>query len=117
MNSIVCVCLVLAVASLSAAIVLPEGFQFPNVCEGVRCRQEGYQCVQHMNPSIFCTVGTPCPRIPKCVRVPKSGLCPRLVDMPMGTCAQMCGGDHHCLDDQKCCSNGCGMQCVDPLWL
>merc|ERR1719336_3404562 len=32
-----------------------------------------------------------------------------------GICVQECGHDGECKDGLVCCSNGCGMQCVEPV--
>uniref|UniRef100_A0A672K083 WAP domain-containing protein n=1 Tax=Sinocyclocheilus grahami TaxID=75366 RepID=A0A672K083_SINGR len=44
----------------------------------------------------------------------KPGVCPKinLEDDMIGDCAEMCSQDGHCPDDEKCCSNGCGHQCM-----
>ncbi|XP_043104462.1 waprin-Phi1-like [Puntigrus tetrazona] len=46
----------------------------------------------------------------------KPGICPEsdLAEARLGVCAEMCSRDSDCLKDQKCCSNGCGHQCVPP---
>ncbi|XP_026119990.1 perlwapin-like isoform X4 [Carassius auratus] len=43
----------------------------------------------------------------------KPGVCPDDKDM-IGACVEKCFGDRECPDDQKCCSNGCGHQCMPP---
>uniref|UniRef100_A0A8C5FZT3 WAP domain-containing protein n=1 Tax=Gouania willdenowi TaxID=441366 RepID=A0A8C5FZT3_GOUWI len=30
-----------------------------------------------------------------------------------GICIHECANDHDCPDSQKCCSNGCGQQCLE----
>uniref|UniRef100_A0A8C1PAC4 WAP domain-containing protein n=1 Tax=Cyprinus carpio TaxID=7962 RepID=A0A8C1PAC4_CYPCA len=42
----------------------------------------------------------------------KPGLCPE----PVGPrpCLEMCSGDNSCPNNQKCCSTGCGHQCMPP---
>uniref|UniRef100_A0A8C2EGI6 WAP domain-containing protein n=1 Tax=Cyprinus carpio TaxID=7962 RepID=A0A8C2EGI6_CYPCA len=40
------------------------------------------------------------------------GSCPKPVGF--GLCAEMCSGDSSCPNNQKCCSNGCGHQCMAP---
>ena len=32
-----------------------------------------------------------------------------------GICSEECGSDDDCNSDQKCCSNGCGHTCMDPV--
>uniref|UniRef100_A0A672L8E1 WAP domain-containing protein n=1 Tax=Sinocyclocheilus grahami TaxID=75366 RepID=A0A672L8E1_SINGR len=46
----------------------------------------------------------------------KPGVCPRnnVEEALLGVCAEMCSHDSDCPDDQKCCSNGCGHQCMPP---
>ncbi|XP_058616626.1 waprin-Rha1-like isoform X2 [Onychostoma macrolepis] len=46
----------------------------------------------------------------------KPGMCPRnnVEEAMMGLCAELCSHDSDCPDDQKCCSNGCGHECMAP---
>ena len=32
-----------------------------------------------------------------------------------GICSEECSSDDDCNNDQKCCSNGCGHTCMDPI--
>ncbi|KAF4097430.1 hypothetical protein G5714_021438 [Onychostoma macrolepis] len=43
----------------------------------------------------------------------KPGLCPS-ENHGAGLCVEECFYDTDCLNDQKCCSNGCGHQCMAP---
>lgn len=59
-----------------------------------------------------------CPPVPACLPK-KNGQCPFLV--PPGTegstidsCEYECRSDSHCEGTKRCCSNGCGTQCVEP---
>ncbi len=45
----------------------------------------------------------------------KSGQCPFLVPVSVDTCDNECMADEDCDGTLKCCSNGCGTQCVEPL--
>ncbi len=42
----------------------------------------------------------------------KPGACPK--KLGVGVCAEMCSHDSDCPKNQKCCSNGCGHQCMPP---
>ncbi len=46
----------------------------------------------------------------------KPGVCPKNnVEVAVsGVCAEMCSHDSDCPKNQKCCSNGCGHQCMVP---
>ncbi len=46
----------------------------------------------------------------------KPGVCPKNnVEVAVsGVCAEMCSHDGDCPKNQKCCSNGCGHQCMVP---
>ncbi|XP_058616625.1 waprin-Phi1-like isoform X1 [Onychostoma macrolepis] len=48
--------------------------------------------------------------------IAKPGMCPRnnVEEAMMGLCAELCSHDSDCPDDQKCCSNGCGHECMAP---
>uniref|UniRef100_A0A672M2R0 WAP domain-containing protein n=1 Tax=Sinocyclocheilus grahami TaxID=75366 RepID=A0A672M2R0_SINGR len=48
------------------------------------------------------------------VDIKKPGVCPKinLEDDMIGVCAELCSQDGHCPNDEKCCSNGCGHQCM-----
>jgi hypothetical protein len=47
----------------------------------------------------------------------KSGQCPYLIPATAGSCDYECRSDLNCKGTAKCCSNGCGTQCVEPLML
>jgi hypothetical protein len=44
----------------------------------------------------------------------KVGECPS-VRNDTGICLQNCTYDKECAGNQKCCSNGCGHMCVEPV--
>ncbi len=43
----------------------------------------------------------------------KPGVCPS-EPLGIGLCVEMCSLDSNCPNDEKCCSNGCGHQCMAP---
>lgn len=43
----------------------------------------------------------------------KPGVCPRR-RLGYGRCAEFCSKDSDCPDKEKCCSNGCGHECMAP---
>ncbi len=45
----------------------------------------------------------------------KAGMCPAVDPEMAGICIQQCNDDGGCDGDKKCCSNGCGNVCVDPV--
>ncbi|XP_034446245.1 WAP four-disulfide core domain protein 18 [Hippoglossus hippoglossus] len=44
----------------------------------------------------------------------KPGTCPPRT-WGAGLCAEFCSSDCDCPDNEKCCSNGCGHQCIAPF--
>ena len=47
--------------------------------------------------------------------IPKLGECPIVEPSSFGICVQECDNDNGCSGEKKCCSNGCGNTCMDPL--
>uniref|UniRef100_A0A4W5NR72 WAP domain-containing protein n=1 Tax=Hucho hucho TaxID=62062 RepID=A0A4W5NR72_9TELE len=43
----------------------------------------------------------------------KPGMCPRR-RWGSGMCAEFCSNDSDCPNDEKCCHNGCGHECIAP---
>ncbi|XP_034660156.1 uncharacterized protein LOC117896182 [Drosophila subobscura] len=82
-------------------------------CENVSCGQ-GKEC---RVVDVSCE-GEYCPPVPACLPR-KPGQCPYLVppgpdNLDANTCAYECRTDAHCEGSRRCCSNGCGTQCVEP---
>lgn len=82
-------------------------------CDGVSC-VDGQEC---RTVEVSCE-GEYCPPVPACLPR-KPGQCPFLI--PPGNdgsstdfCDYECRSDYHCEGDMRCCSNGCGTQCVSP---
>ncbi|XP_072039204.1 uncharacterized protein [Amphiura filiformis] len=46
---------------------------------------------------------------------PKAGLCPAIAAGTVGRCVTFCRQDSHCQGADKCCSNGCGSECMQPV--
>ncbi|XP_072940017.1 WAP four-disulfide core domain protein 18-like [Epargyreus clarus] len=44
----------------------------------------------------------------------RPGSCP--IPKGAGTCDERCSGDSSCPQPQKCCSNGCGHHCMQPIY-
>ncbi|EDW80868.1 uncharacterized protein Dwil_GK11329 [Drosophila willistoni] len=82
-------------------------------CENVSCG-DGKEC---RIVDVSCE-GEYCPPVPACLPR-KAGQCPYLVppgpdNLDANTCAYECRTDAHCDGTRRCCSNGCGTQCVEP---
>ncbi|CAH1785155.1 unnamed protein product, partial [Owenia fusiformis] len=45
----------------------------------------------------------------------KPGMCPRIDSDSAGICTHECDKDDRCQGKKKCCSNGCGKICVNPI--
>ena len=43
------------------------------------------------------------------------GMCPRVDGDVVGTCVDECVHDMDCGGTSKCCSNGCGHVCSEPI--
>ncbi|XP_055371709.1 uncharacterized protein LOC129605792 [Condylostylus longicornis] len=80
-------------------------------CEGVNC-SNGKEC---RTVEVSCEEEY-CPPVPACLPR-KAGQCPFLVPPSpdnANTCDYECRTDSHCEGTKRCCSNGCGTQCVEP---
>uniref|UniRef100_I3J1M3 WAP domain-containing protein n=1 Tax=Oreochromis niloticus TaxID=8128 RepID=I3J1M3_ORENI len=44
----------------------------------------------------------------------KPGVCP-LMKYIRADCTESCSKDSDCPDNEKCCSNGCGHECMPPV--
>ncbi|XP_017874547.1 PREDICTED: uncharacterized protein LOC108621630 [Drosophila arizonae] len=92
-------------------------------CPACQCRDpcENVDC----GPSKECRIvdvsceGEYCPPVPACLPR-KPGQCPYLVppgptdNLDTNVCSYECRTDAHCEGTRRCCSNGCGTQCVEP---
>ncbi|KYO19109.1 WAP four-disulfide core domain protein 18 [Alligator mississippiensis] len=45
----------------------------------------------------------------------KLGRCPMIPPGTVGTCIHGCDHDGDCPGVKKCCSNGCGQECMEPI--
>ncbi|XP_050296435.1 kielin/chordin-like protein [Anthonomus grandis grandis] len=78
-------------------------------CSGVTCNEdEQCQLVEVSCKDHYC------PPVPACLPK-KVGQCPYLVPAASPTCDFECNSDLACNGTMRCCSNGCGTQCIEPL--
>uniref|UniRef100_A0AAZ3QTT8 WAP domain-containing protein n=1 Tax=Oncorhynchus tshawytscha TaxID=74940 RepID=A0AAZ3QTT8_ONCTS len=63
-------------------------------------------CLCGKSCSLTCLLKLCCPKA-------KPGVCPRR-PWGVGTCAEFCSNDSDCPNDEKCCYNGCGHNCIAP---
>ncbi|KAJ8960315.1 hypothetical protein NQ318_004047, partial [Aromia moschata] len=80
-------------------------------CSSVTC-QEDEQC---QLVEVSCKDHY-CPPVPSCLPK-KVGQCPYLIPATTTSCDFECNSDMACNGTMRCCSNGCGTQCTEPLLL
>ncbi|XP_074036900.1 uncharacterized protein [Leptinotarsa decemlineata] len=73
--------------------------------DGEECQLVEVSCKDHY-----------CPPVPACLPK-KVGQCPYLVPASTTSCDFECNSDMACNGTMRCCSNGCGTQCIEPLLL
>jgi len=78
-------------------------------CQDIICRDNEVCTMIHVN----CTSEEYCPAVPVCLTI-KPGQCPYLIPHS-SDCTLQCRNDYECASNEKCCSNGCGTQCVIPI--
>ncbi|CAH1111232.1 unnamed protein product [Psylliodes chrysocephalus] len=80
-------------------------------CTGISCNEdEQCQLVEVSCKDHYC------PPVPACLPK-KTGQCPYLVPASTTSCDFECNSDMACNGTTRCCSNGCGTQCIEPLLL
>lgn len=85
--------------------------QCKDPCNGVACSDnEQCQLVEVSCKDYYC------PPVPACLPR-KTGQCPYLVPASNSFCDFECNSDLACNGTAKCCSNGCGTHCTEPLQL
>ncbi|XP_071535769.1 uncharacterized protein [Panulirus ornatus] len=109
-------CVPVVEASAAPACPLGEPYTLPETNATLACSPraralecpQGYSCFA--DDSTVEGVCCPSPGNSK-----KAGQCPFLVPVLSGNCDLECSDDSHCPGDAKCCSNGCGTQCIQPI--
>ncbi|CAI5647194.1 unnamed protein product [Oreochromis niloticus] len=83
------------------------------------------ECPWHLNLTLTRMGCEDCPRDHTCCVYdgeevclpsvsPKPGVCPRM-RLDVGPCVESCSYDSDCPNNEKCCSKGCGHQCMAPV--
>ncbi|XP_060079100.1 fibrillin-2-like [Ylistrum balloti] len=80
--------------------------------------------------ALLCEDNTTCPNAFSCLQMTgqsfrlccpirlspvKRGQCPPLTNGTIGICLEQCSDDTECSGNRKCCSNGCGHTCQNPV--
>ncbi|XP_041368506.1 neurogenic locus notch homolog protein 2-like [Gigantopelta aegis] len=105
---------------------------------GTSCQDQQVQCVVPPCHPVALCVATPCTSHSDCLNggscsdgkcfcfgpysgsrcqyesVVKNGSCPNVTGI-VGTCVSRCQTDNNCTGNMKCCSNGCGHVCMQPV--
>ncbi|XP_067012696.2 thyroglobulin [Anabrus simplex] len=82
-----------------------------NPCDSIDCAEDEECHIVEVNCE-----DEYCPPVPSCLPK-KPGQCPYLVPVTSGNCDYECRSDHNCNVTAKCCSNGCGTRCVEPVMM
>ncbi|XP_071949647.1 uncharacterized protein [Antedon mediterranea] len=90
---------------------------------GCKCTEDQFKCVsgECLSNQFVCNKHKDCTDgsdefVDVCTPEPIVGECPNVPAGTIGLCVHGCGTDDDCQNEKRCCFNGCGKECVHPIF-